>query len=211
VDKNSLVIFPDFFYNTQPDMQWIALKLRKVLMKAQKWMLVLLALSGAVSMQLSSGVAQATEAETKPADLSENVVPVLTDIAKNADGSVLHLNQYDADSYCRNQGQRLPTARELALYAQSLGARGVSDTPKVGYELVNGSDSAGHPDNFYFCYLGYKMPPGGVENNMNSFWSSSVDPDHSNVAIALSGYQGVLVGFDRSFAGMGAVRCVRSR
>lgn len=148
--------------------------------------------------------------EAKPADASKNVAPPdLTDVAKNADGSVLHLNQYDADSYCRNQGQRLPTARELGLYAQSLGAEGIIETEKDGFLPVNGSDSAGHPDNFYYSFFHYRRAAGDSE--ANAYWSSSVDPEHSNVALAMNNDMGVILGLNREFAGMGAVRCVQSR
>lgn len=156
-------------------------------------------------------VAEAKPADpSSPSDASKNVAPDLTDVAKNADGSVLHLNQYDADSYCRNQGLRLPTARELGLYAQSLGAEGVSETAKDGYLPVNGLDTAGHPDGFYYSFLHYQRPSGDLESS-NAYWSSTIDPEHSNVAYSLNGFMGVIVGLNRDFAGIGAVRCVRSR
>jgi hypothetical protein len=183
-------------------------------MKAKKWMLVLLALNGAANVAQAAELcntidacrALQTEVEARLAVLIKNSAPNLTDIAKNADGSVRHMTQYDADNYCRSQGQRLPTARELALYAQSLGAQGISETAKDGYDLVKGSDSAGHPDNFYFSNQGYQPPAGDLGKSW--FWSSSLHPDHSDWPYSLKASEGKFeyfyLGFD--FA---AVRCVR--
>ena len=81
------------------------------------------------------------------------------------------MNQYDAVSYCANQGMHLPSARELAQLSASLGAAGISETPK-GYYLVSAKNADGKVDNFYFNYSGYKRPQGDLGNNW--FWSSSV-------------------------------------
>ena len=179
-------------------------------------------LSVAAGVQLSANAARAAEVcdtvdacwalqakvEARLAVLLKNIAPNLTDIVRNADGSVRHMNQYDADSYCRNQGQRLPTARELALYSQSLGAQGISETKKDGYYLVKGSDSAGIPDNFYFSSKGYQRPSGDLGSFW--FWSSSVHPDFSDNAYVLYGDNGGIDG-DRGGFDINAVRCVRSR
>jgi hypothetical protein len=131
-------------------------------MKSKNWMMILLALSGTAGMQLWSGLAHAA-----------NAVPNLTDIVKDTDGLIRGMTQYEAKNYCRSQGQRLPTIRELALYAQSLGARGISETPEVGYHPVKGFDSSGHPDNFYYSNYGYQRPAGDLAKVI---WSSSVGP-----------------------------------
>lgn len=158
----------------------------------------------AAGMQLSSSAARAeVGAQLK------DVAPNLTGIAKDAKGNVLRMNQSDADNYCRNQGQRLPTARELALHSQSLGAQGISETEKYGYYLRQVSDSAGNPDRFYFSHDGYKRPAGELGDNW--FWSSSVLPDDSDLAYRLSGFDGgIYTTYIYAFRN-GAVLCVQSR
>lgn len=102
----------------------------------------------------------------------------------------------------------MPTAREFALYAQNLGAQGISETAKDGYYLVKGSDSAGNPDHFYFSYKGYQRPAGDLGNYW--FWSSSVHPDDSDYAYYLYGDDGhVYYGYRSSDVVISAVRCVR--
>jgi hypothetical protein len=93
----------------------------------------------------------------------------LTDIVRKSDGSVRYMYINEADDYCSSHGMRLPTAREYALYAQSLGAEGVSDIAKEGYYLINGYDAVGDADNFYFSNKGYQRPAGELGNR--SFWA----------------------------------------
>lgn len=102
----------------------------------------------------------------KPSD------PILTDLAKREDGSLVIIRDYEnADKYCRQQGTRAPTARELALYAQSLGAQGISETPEEGYVLIEAVDVDGKEDRFYYSSKGY-IQPGGDFGGIN-VWSSS--------------------------------------
>jgi hypothetical protein len=118
--------------------------------------------------------------------------PRLGDIPRDPDGSVSFMSEPDADQYCRSQGTRLPTIRELALYAQSLGALGIRETTHIGevetdsavqteiaqmkgdgYEAIFTLNSAGQPTvDFYFSHSGYRAPPG----DLGAFWlySSSV-------------------------------------
>jgi len=133
-------------------------------------------------------------------------VPELGEIVRNADGSVRLMNHYEAEAYCQKQGSRLPTARELGLVSQSLGAKGFRETeyPNVpinnsrevmlemsrmysdGYGEVYTWNSAGEKVvDFYFGYSGYKRPAGDL--GYYAFWSSSVvDP----FAYDLDGYYG---------------------
>ena len=150
--------------------------------------------------------------EAQPGAL-KTIAPDLTDIARNEKGDVLHMTQYEADSHCRSQGLRLPTARELALYSQSLGAQGVSKTGKDGYWLWKGSID-GKSDKFYFNPSGYQRPKGDLGNY--SFWSSTVSSLHNKVwgdfFYALDGASGDL---HHAYPTWGseyyAVRCLRSR
>ena len=148
------------------------------------------------------------KAEMQLAKLTKNLAPNLSDIAKDEEGNVLHLNQLDAEKYCKEQGMRLPTIRELALYAQSLEAAGISETKKEELYLVKGSDAAGNSDHFYFSHKGYKRPKGDLGKYW--FWSSSVHPDYTFSAYVLNGNNGD-VGLDVSsyINDFNAVRCVR--
>ncbi len=80
----------------------------------------------------------------------------------------------DAVKYCKNLGYRLPTIRELALWATQYGAK-VSDTPLKGYaQVIHGTDAAGNPDTFYYQYFGYKAP--AKASGETWYVSSSVVP-----------------------------------
>ena len=59
----------------------------------------------------------------------------LSDILRNSDGSVRLMTRKDAENFCKSQGMRLPTAREIALYSQGLGAKGVN--PLVSSAIRN--------------------------------------------------------------------------
>ena len=81
---------------------------------------------------------------------------------------------------------RLPTARELAQYAQFYGALGISKTMKSGFKLIKGVDKAGRPDSFYYSNKGYRLPReagGGFHRRSTSdsagktMWSNSVLAD----------------------------------
>ena len=65
-------------------------------------------------------------------------------------------DQYIAEDICEflakkepSKDHRLPTARELAEFAQLHGGK-VSERPKNGYFRVEGSDEYGSPDVFYY-------------------------------------------------------------
>lgn len=141
-----------------------------------------------------------TEAKSDLAVLLKDVTPELTGILRTG------VSQRLAEAICEGVGMRLPTARELALVAQSLGAEGISETRKDGYRLIRGTDSAGNPDDFYYSNKGYKRPAG--EPGYYWFWSSSVHPDGSVFAYGLDNFNGVFGGVNRSDDfGSGVVRC----
>ena len=152
----------------------------------------------------------------------------LGDILRDTAGNVRHMSQFDAERTCRELGARLPTARELAVYSQSLGARGIRETthPGVvttdstvsaeieqmdrdGYYPISVANSSGRRAvDFYFNNSGYQRPAGDLGNYW--FWSSSVHPDYSNSAYLLNGFHGYVDYYSRSYASAyGAVRCVR--
>jgi hypothetical protein len=183
-------------------------------MKLKKWMLVLFVISGAMSSAQAfevcdtAGVCRVYQIEDNTI-LPKDFTPSLTDSAKNSDGNFLHLNQYDANSFCRNKGLRLPTARELAHFSQSQGAQGISETPKDGYRLVKGLDSEGNQDYFYFSSQGYMRPAGDLGKKY--FWSSSMHPNYPGYAYGLDGYDGAIVTNDVKVNFGVRVRCVQSR
>ena len=155
------------------------------------------------------------------------------DIAKDKNGKVLIMNQYDAEKYCANLEKdgktdwRLPTVREQALLSQSMGAKGIKETQfaeikssdarvsaeitqmgKDNYYPIYKKNAAGDTVvDFYFNYSGYQKPDGDLGQNW--FWSSSVHPYDSSFAYVLSGRYGS-VSYD-SRDDSHAVRCVRSR
>jgi uncharacterized protein (TIGR02145 family) len=131
--------------------------------------------------------------------------PQFGDIARNADGSVRYMNQFDAVSYCASQGMHLPRIRELAQLAVSLGAAGISETPKDGYNLMTAKNADGKVDNFYFNYAGYKRPQGDLGNNW--FWSSSDYSDDPYFSYVFDGSNGVVY-VDYGVTSYHAVRCV---
>ena len=213
----------------------------------QKWILSLSVLSLAVGAQLLSLRAEAQvvcgtlaecrtmESQTQATlgriqarirELEGSTGSGLGDILRDANGRVRHMNQYDAERTCREQGTRLPTARELAVYSQSLGARGIRETahPGVvmsdttvraeieqmdrdGYYPIYVANSSGQSSvDFYFNYSGYQRPAGDLGNLW--FWSSSV---HTYLgAYGLSGKNGLIGPVNRSYVSdASAERCVR--
>ena len=167
--------------------------------------------------------------EARIQELLKDETLSLGDIVKDAHGKVRTMNQYDADKYCKSIGSRLPTARELALYSQSLGARGILETSysgidsasskvqteitqmdKEGYYPIYTKNSAEKTVvDFYLNYSGYQRPAGDFGNYW--FWSSLVHPYYSYNAYDLDGYNGGIGNYNRSNDDLIAVRCVRSR
>lgn len=143
------------------------------------------------------------EVEADLAVLLKDVTPELTGVLS------IRGTQTYAKHFCEDKGMRLPTAREFALVAESLGAEGISETRKDGYRLIRGQDSAGNPDYFYFSNHGYKRPAGALGNYW--FWSSSVHPGNyfNNMAYLLNGYNGAIDYYVRSdvYYVSFAVRC----
>ncbi|MCC7442440.1 MAG: hypothetical protein IT285_12460 [Bdellovibrionales bacterium] len=115
------------------------------------------------------------------------------DIAKNANGSIRYMDQYQATEYCQNRGGQLPSREDFVRLREYMGARsGTYEgyTPQVLPNLtrnVNGSTYS------------------------NYFWSSSVHPDVSYVAYDFGGRHGYIDYYYRYYVDDGAVRCVARR
>ena len=144
---------------------------------------------------------QMAHLEASMQEVAKKVTPRLTGILKTG------VSQYEAKKICQDKGMRLPTARELALVSQGLGAQGISETQKDGYYLVKGSDSAGNPDHFYFSFKGYNAP--AEDLGYYTFWTSSIHPTFSHSAFLLDASVGVIEPISRGddFSSE-AVRCV---
>ena len=151
----------------------------------------------------------------------------LGDIVKKSDGSVLHMNQYEAETYCSDKGG-LPTARQLAEESQRFGANGILETKYVGvsidsnevkaeinqmlqdyyYPIYAKNNSDQIVVDFYFNKRGYIRPPGKLGNYW--FWSSSLLPFDSVNAYELSGVDGGIDYASRHIdGGYSAARCAR--
>lgn len=169
--------------------------------------------AGEVCDTVESCRALQARVKSRLATLLDGIAPRLIGLARNPDGRARRMDHHGADRYCRDKGQRLPTARELARYAQGLGAQGISATPNADFRPVRGSDPAGNSDPFHFSLKGYRPPPGDLGEVF--LWSSSVDPVHSDYAYILFGADGEIEPLERDRDGYyfanGAVRCVRSR
>lgn len=168
------------------------------------------------SAQLASGVSDSAkafqllqESNKSPQDIDTKMSPFpkLTAIIRNADGSIRSMNQYEAIEYCLSQGLRLPTIRELALYAQSREAHGVRESAREGYYLIESTNANGKPDSFYYTHRGYLQPKGDL--GAVAFWSSSLHPRKTHQGYLLHGYDAVIFSEDRTVFGGVAVRCVR--
>lgn len=121
--------------------------------------------------------------------LYANTMPVMTPILATG------ITRYKAQRICDDKGMRLPTARELALYAQSHGAEGISSYEKEGYYLVRGQHTDGFPDHFYYSPKGFKIPEG---EPINAFvWSKSYYHHYTKRSYALYYYAGDFL-FDHS-------------
>ncbi len=118
----------------------------------------------------------------------------LTEIIKRSDWKHLILNATDADKMCKENGfSRLPTVRDLAQYAQTLGAKGIRETafpsastvdPLVQNEMTQMRKDGyfpvyvrrGHDDSgwlrgvsFYYNHSGYQ-PPTMTDNEGTDEW-----------------------------------------
>lgn len=155
--------------------------------------------------------------------------PNLGDFERDSEGRVLKMSQDNAESRCANHGLKLPTARELALYSQSLGALGVCETAYPGrrvdpdssvwteirkmgedgyYPIYAKNASGGLVVDFYFSARGYKRPQG--DRGDYWFWSSTAHPyDDRYVGYVFHGFGGDIGYLHAANYGNGAVRCAR--
>jgi hypothetical protein len=158
---------------------------------------------------------------------------LIDNIARYGDGTPVLLSISDAYKFCEEKELQLPTVRELAFFAQNLGAKGNSETgypeinikkelvqkeieekKKTGWTLIlryKVDDSRAHnqDDNgievvdFYYSSLGYKRPTDDSGNY--SFWSRS-QQGNSDSFLVLDGTNGNFI--NRRYGNVAAVRCI---
>jgi hypothetical protein len=146
--------------------------------------------------------------------------PIFLDIARNADGSVKHMDKGEAIVYCQKQGDHLPTARELVQLEMSLGAKGFVDACDI-YDRecfsVRVTNYDGSSDSFNYSSAGDHTSI--VENHPFLWlWSSSTHTYDRWFGIVVGGSHGGVDYFYNGFNGHDkvygievAVRCVSGR
>ena len=115
------------------------------------------------------------------------------DIAKNADGSIRHMDQYQATEYCQSLGAQLPSREDFVRLREYMGARsGTYEgySPQVIPNLTRNE---------------------GGRTYSNYFWSSSVPPDVSDYGYHFHGRDGDIGYAARYYDDDGAVRCAARR
>lgn len=144
-----------------------------------------------------------------------NDFPKLDAIVKNPNGDPT-FGRSEAIAYCHNHGTRVPTARELAWFGMSHGAKGILETDDVNgqvpegfhlivtLEVVGNSDSFinGESDSFYYSNEGYD--PGGDSSGL---WSSSVNYDVGS-PLVFDGQAGDFILPSSSFVMGSGLRCL---
>ena len=133
----------------------------------------------------------------------------LSDFARYSSGLIVRSNQEYAIQYCASSGARLPSARELAEYSMSLGAKGISEIadgkPDDSYYLISSINADGTLDRFYFSKVGFQLPE--RFEGENGVWSSSIFVGRADLAYFLFGGTGGVSTYYRYVRFM-AIRCV---
>lgn len=135
------------------------------------------------------------------------------------DGKIVtNLNQYEAENFCKMQGKRLPTVRELAIDATKYGAV-IEEKGKFGSEeearqngfslKVTAKADGGIEDQFYYNRRAFNPELAG---ELKSYWiwsSSLLHGREGKVAFAFSGWDGIIaVDYRNNSVENDAVRCV---
>lgn len=155
--------------------------------------------------------------------------PKLSDAARGEDGKILSMNYEDAKNYCAGRGSRLPSAREFALFAMSLGGRPLIETrhPDLSpeenaihaemnamsfsnYNYVFKMDDGKKPVvDFYASFSGdgseYRRPNNDLGDHW--YWSESQHPYMSHTVYSLDARNGRIQPADKKMP-HGAARCI---
>ncbi len=109
--------------------------------------------------------------------------------SENQDRDMCLMGRYQATAYCASQGMRLPSAREYALLAMSMGATGISETILDTHSLISARNDNNKVDSFYYNKAGYLQPEGLI--GKNSFWTSlNLDPGIMRFSYIFNGQTG---------------------
>lgn len=167
-----------------------------------------------IALGMHSPLASAREHGRTPAGSGVGIN--LTDVARNADGTVMRLDHAHAESYCLNQGLRLPTIQELAEWVIHSGdGSAISDTPLNGFHEFDGLTPDGEPDKFYFSWDNFHIHSPIRDLSHYWYWSSSSDSGRSESAFyTLAGWSAYISSltnrdFNDNYFGNG-VSCLRS-
>lgn len=167
-----------------------------------------------MSFGLHAKAAEVCETLTECRDLQRKVetrirtlleVPELTDLVLGGNGYPGVGTWRVADNYCRANGMRLPTTRELALVAQSMGARGISSIAQIGYAPVYNFEGNTTVIDFYYNPSNY-IPPAG-DLGRYRIWSAN-DAMNGDSYI-FDGRNGALGVYSRIVNNSIAVRCAK--
>lgn len=147
-------------------------------------------------------------------------------IVKHSDGSIAYLPLSQAKAFCDEHGLHLPTAREVALLAQSLGAKGILETSftdisvkmnEVKTEILEKKAQGYYPIyklnsqrqtvvDFYYSEEGYVRPEG--DTGKYWFWTYSLQPADKNYAYVLISTNGRITSdYNPVMYAGAAVRC----
>ena len=110
------------------------------------------------------------------------------DIARNANGSTRHMDQYQATEYCQSLGAQLPSREDFVRLREYMGARSGTYEGYSPQVIPNLTRNEG----------------GGTYSNY--FWSSSVPPDVSDYGYHFHGRDGAFGYVSRDYVFYGAVR-----
>lgn len=145
--------------------------------------------------------------KTRTQESEAELMPLFLNVSKEIGGHPYYMSKIDAISYCNSRGARLPKAREFAMFAMILGAKGIAEVsggkPDNSYDLVIAIDG-NKRDHFYFSEEGYQGP-GSFKANY-SLWLSSVDD--SGFSLTFKNLSGSI---DGSYGFTNPVRCVKDR
>ena len=113
-----------------------------------------------------------------------------------------YMKQRDAETYCREQLDHLPTARDFAAYVQAYGGRGVQEIkvegeppPAEDFYRVNTLNPGNVRDDFFFSQDGYDAERGSLGRHL--YWTASEIPGQGYDAQVFSGETGGVVGESR--------------
>lgn len=136
-------------------------------------------------------------------EASGAAAPVFLDVPVYSGGQPIDMTQYFAFTYCAQRGAHIPTVRELAEFAVSMGAKGIQGDGTcpdsrfnkcrnvIATRYKHGKETQGVEDRFDFSWDGYQAPEGPAGQDQ-WFWTSSVDGHDTGYAYIFHGRSGAI-------------------